>query len=684
MKGFVSFITAPFKYAWSGLKTALKGVLAVVGSIAAGAYAAKKALDPAGKMESYQVQLDVLLKSPAASKRRLAELSRYAKQTNFSPEEVIGAGNQLQSFGMYNFRTLRLAGDAANAFGKPLSDVVHSLAYLKGGRTGEAMESLTRFGVTRDKMKAEGIRFKKSGEMSSSPEDALKAVLNIFEKEYGGMTKRIGKTWTGALQQLGGEIFDAMSRGMGKALQPATAFVTGSLIPAIEKFGNFLQSVDWGSLLAGPIGTGSAILAAAGNFADPRTRQIGKDQFMDLWSGFKSVGEALLTGAGKIFSGFIESFAKTLGNFVSSDGMGALFNAGITTLQAVIQAGCATFKTIVASMSPELQMTVESILEKIPGLDYKGTLSSKFQADYDKERALMQSSNVLPAWASEDLKGEMYAWMKEKYNSRTYSGEGYSYSYKDIFGGKDFEHLSSAERESLWKVIGGSFDKEFRSRLKSEWIASEKGNIQQRNQSAINAEWTSAGEKANAAFANVKGLASTFGSSVTFQPLLDRTGEAVKGVSDAWKQNASPAVERVNAYENMRRNGGRWDYRGISAFFGKDTADEWAAPMLELQTRQKDRIAKHRAMLKAGIADPTWKDDMSDKQRRRDLNDARRRQSEILQGAMRQKNGLADKGTDKKKKTEEEKQAKTQADILKEVQTIASSLKNSNILIIEG
>ena len=352
IRGVASFVRGAFSLAWKGVTTALKTVLGVLGGIAAAGYGAAKLLSPAGEVQRYEVQTGVMLKDPGAGKRRVAELSRYAKETNYSPDEVISAGTQLQAFGMYSMRTLRIAGDVANVFGKRLSEVIQPLAYLKAGRTGEAMESLSRFGVSRQTLAERGIRFRKSGEMVSSNKKALKTVLDYFEQEYSGVTERVGRTWKGTLQQLGGEIFDAMAKGFRGALEPATSYVRDSLIPMITSVGTALARLDWDRVLARPMAILRGVNSALELAATPGMRNVTAQDLKSIVDHFGKVGWSLVEGAGKVIGGILQDLVESFG------GIGGIFKAAWDGLAFVLD-----------SFSGGLAHRLGMILDKFPGVD---------------------------------------------------------------------------------------------------------------------------------------------------------------------------------------------------------------------------------------------------------------------------------------------------------------------------
>ena len=243
--------------------------------------------------------------SPAAP--RVSE-----RTTNFSPKEVIEASNLMQAFGLWTekgMRRLRAAGDAANAFGKSITEVVTAMNYLSSGRSGEAFEALSRIGVTRQALKPLGLEFKKSGELITEPKKAVDIVFAYLERQFGGMTARQSRTWKGALQKSGGEVFNTLADGMQGALKPMTAFVNSKLTPAINAIGKALKQIDWQKTLAKPLAMLGGLLGAFRLAADPSTRATGIRELKGLAGDLAAVGKAALNGLGGIVQGLLRDGA---------------------------------------------------------------------------------------------------------------------------------------------------------------------------------------------------------------------------------------------------------------------------------------------------------------------------------------------------------------------------------------
>ena len=381
----------PFKAA-SVAAGVLKGALVGLAGVAVSTWlqvkGAMAALRPAAEMEQYSIQLEVLTKSAAVASRRLAQLKEYARTTNFSPKEVIEASNLMQAFGLWTekgMRRLRAAGDAANAFGKSITEVVTAMNYLSSGRSGEAFEALSRIGVTRQALKPLGLEFKKSGELITEPKKAVDIVFAYLERQFGGMTARQSRTWKGAIQQLGGEVYNAFSEGMKKALRPLTSFVTGRLIPAVNAFGKAMSGINWGRVLRGPLQMLGGVLNALRLVGNPSTRATGVEQLKGIVRDVAAVGKATLNGLGGIVRGLLQDGAALLERFVTGGGVQAVFRTLYATLVSSFRFGVALFRTAMDGFSNKFR---SDLLSSIPGYG-KEEKARRQQADIATFRELM-------------------------------------------------------------------------------------------------------------------------------------------------------------------------------------------------------------------------------------------------------------------------------------------------------
>ena len=381
----------PFKAA-SVAAGVLKGALVGLAGVAVSTWlqvkGAMAALRPAAEMEQYSIQLEVLTKSAVVASRRLAQLKEYARTTNFSPKEVIEASNLMQAFGLWTekgMRRLRAAGDAANAFGKSITEVVTAMNYLSSGRSGEAFEALSRIGVTRQALQPLGLEFKKSGELITEPKKAVDIVFAYLERQFGGMTARQSRTWKGALQKSGGEVFNTLADGMQGALKPMTAFVNSKLTPAINAIGKALKQIDWQKTLAKPLAMLGGLLGALRLAADPSTRATGVEQLRGIVRDVAAVGKAALNGLGGIVRGLLQDGAALLERFVTGGGVQAVFRTLYATLVSSFRFGVALFRTALDGFSDKFR---SDLLSSIPGYG-KEEKARRQQADVATFRELM-------------------------------------------------------------------------------------------------------------------------------------------------------------------------------------------------------------------------------------------------------------------------------------------------------
>ncbi|MBN1340749.1 MAG: hypothetical protein JXA03_15580, partial [Bacteroidales bacterium] len=93
----------------------------------------------AAQVETYMVTLQNLLGGRLSAMERMNEYMRIAQKTPFELNEVVEAGNKLQSLGRYSEDTLKMLGDLAAASGKPFEQVMNAYANLATGQRGEAV-----------------------------------------------------------------------------------------------------------------------------------------------------------------------------------------------------------------------------------------------------------------------------------------------------------------------------------------------------------------------------------------------------------------------------------------------------------------------------------------------------------------------------------------------------------------
>lgn len=185
--------------------TSIQGVLAGAG-LAVGLHQVIGAMIELGtQMEGYEVTLRVLLKSQGLANKALAMFNEFANSTTFQLPEVIDAGKRLIAFGfaLENINgLLRDSGDLAAAFQAPITEVVAILGRLKAGDFGEALEQLRRFGIGREQLQQQGIKFSAGNQALAEPTVLLEAVRRLIREKFGDMQKEMAKTMTGIVSMV--------------------------------------------------------------------------------------------------------------------------------------------------------------------------------------------------------------------------------------------------------------------------------------------------------------------------------------------------------------------------------------------------------------------------------------------------------------------------------------------------
>ena len=219
---------------------ALKLGLIGAGAVAGGAYLGHKLLQPAAKVERYKEQFKV-----QGTSEMLPWLKKMAMNTTNSLDELIQSTILGQNFRIDMKKDLVPMMDLSNMFNKPLTEIVRSLGMIKAERYGEALESLSRSGITRQDLKELGIKFGSGGMVKDESKDKIyTAVINLIKSRYGGASQRRAKTYEGQVSMLGDAVFNALSEGLAPFLPYATKIVK-EVKKYINSVGKALKTVDW-------------------------------------------------------------------------------------------------------------------------------------------------------------------------------------------------------------------------------------------------------------------------------------------------------------------------------------------------------------------------------------------------------------------------------------------------------
>lgn len=204
---------------------ASQGAMAVLAGVGAGlGFLGVKAVQAAGQMEQYKVAFTTMLGSAEKAQTKLDEMEKFAANTPFSMESVVQGTQRLLAMGFAADDTqtvLTAAGDAAAGLGKGEAGIERITLALgqmnaKGKVSAEEMKQLTELGVngwqyladSQGKSIQEVMKMAETGALGSG--DAIKAILEGMDGQFGGLMEAQRNTLTGAM----GAIEDSVAQTM--------------------------------------------------------------------------------------------------------------------------------------------------------------------------------------------------------------------------------------------------------------------------------------------------------------------------------------------------------------------------------------------------------------------------------------------------------------------------------------
>lgn len=197
-------------------------------------------------MEQLATSFEVLLGSPQKAKEMLSFLKDFADKTAFVMPEVAKAGKILTSFGLDVATWLEPAGNLAAGFAAGIDEVAVALGRLNAGDSGEALERLRDWGISKPKLTARGVKFASNGQLETDAKTTLAAIRDIIESEMGGMMSKQSQTLSG--------LFSTLTDKWDSFLGAITSGLSGRLRAGIGQLLEFLdrlQSTEtWGKVIA--------------------------------------------------------------------------------------------------------------------------------------------------------------------------------------------------------------------------------------------------------------------------------------------------------------------------------------------------------------------------------------------------------------------------------------------------
>lgn len=323
--------TEKAKASLHGLGLALAGALGIASVSAFGS----SIFRASAEMEGMSLRLLAITRSADVAGQKLDFIRRLAAPSVFEFGDLAQAGVELEAFGLNLQRilpTVSILGTMFDDSAAGLMELVRAFGMLRAGRGGEAMESLSRFGITRDQLKDMGIQFAKSGELLSSWQDTMAAIETLTYQKFGDIANIMANTPQAKLASLM-DAWHQMLASIGQGLSPFLSRLFGGLGDTLmnlvnsgvfarlgEIIGQKLASVDWIGLMK----EGIAGVAAA---------------FMTLPEIVRGVREALTDDLHNIAT-FAGNIGATILNVFTAmgDGIKAVFQSAVTDARNALSA----------------------------------------------------------------------------------------------------------------------------------------------------------------------------------------------------------------------------------------------------------------------------------------------------------------------------------------------------------
>lgn len=237
-------------------------------------------------------------------------------------DDLAEGATKLEASGLLVERWLPMVADLAGAFGgtqEKIIGVSEALAKLASGSSGEALERLRDFAITRTALEVEGIEFDGGGSLKSSIEDTLLAVETIAKEKFGNIGEFMNGTFEQRFSNLG-DAWNALMHDFGDGLLP----LAGKLLETGQSFISYLSDSEWISNLADNVSNAfEHIMGGTGvpDFVWTLTALIERfpDAMIAAWEGAQKVGEVIekiIVGTynffGEIGTGLVNLFQNGL------------------------------------------------------------------------------------------------------------------------------------------------------------------------------------------------------------------------------------------------------------------------------------------------------------------------------------------------------------------------------------
>lgn len=299
----------------------------------------RSAIDQATKIETLTATYGALSGSMEIARSKMAFVKNFATSALGSFDDLAEAGTRLEASGLNMERFLPTIANVAGAFGAGRDQILglsDAFGRLASGSSGEALERLREFGITRAALESKGITFDGGGQLTSGIAEALIAVETIAREKFGNISKYMASTLGQALSNLG-DSWRFMLAEWGQAFLP---FVN-RMIAMVTPFMNFLtQSGVLQQVAANFAASFEAMTQGAQNGGFVRFAALIIATLERVPELLAAVGQFLVNAAKLAAQAFVTAY-NTIGQGITDLING--INSGIASLQRTVLSAGATF-----------------------------------------------------------------------------------------------------------------------------------------------------------------------------------------------------------------------------------------------------------------------------------------------------------------------------------------------------
>lgn len=323
----------PTKYASKALTTTVSAltklsVATIAGSTAIGVHSIQLASD----FERMGMTIGGALGSLEKGTEVMKALETYAMRSAFQLGDLAQAATQMVAAGL-NIRTLlpvaeRFALVIGGTDPQGLEMTVRALTLAKGGAFGEAMETLRRAGVSAADFRAQGISVNSSGQVQSTPQQFIDAIIKISEGRPKAMADAIQGS-TAVRISNAGDVVETAFRSIGKSLMAEAVPMIDGFVKSIGQ----LTSAGYFQVF------GSKIAEFAGNMSSIITGSSDAAGAMDKFAASALAGYTVLSGATEGFAMIIRGFVDMVRRLGIGGAMFEAYDKAYTASMEMINAG---------------------------------------------------------------------------------------------------------------------------------------------------------------------------------------------------------------------------------------------------------------------------------------------------------------------------------------------------------